>query len=429
MDSRCPISPAEAVRVRCSIPSTLGFFFRVRATHGDEVRAGNDKVILSVTQTYHKYLDVPLARPHIKDTDVAGVVAVLNSGQLCQGEMIRRFEEHLADLLGVSSAVCVSSGSAALLVAMQAFGIQAGDEVIVPDITFATTATAAVYLGATPVFCDISLTNYCMDPLQLESLISDRTKLIVPVHLGGRVADVDAIQAIAQRHSIPLLEDAAGALGSTLATKRAGAMGDAAIFSFTPTKLITTGEGGAITTNDGDFAERCRLIRNFGDHGKFDWQTLGFNFRMTEMSAALGLEQLHRLDAIIEQRKRFARRYNEAFADVSHIITPRLTAGESTNFQLYTVRLQVSELSINRDDVIARLAERGIAARLYYPALHRMKMFNANGVRENTNAKLYEQTAISLPMFADMTDTQQKHVIDTLCEIVSDAAVEEGGAT
>ena len=365
---------------------------------------------------------VPLARVNLGDDEIAAAARVIENGQLCQGEIHEQFERAFAEHLGVKHAITVSSGSTALLVAMQAIGLGPGDEVIVPDITFVSTATAATYLGATVVFCDINLENYCIDASCIEPLINDRTKLIVPVHLGGRMADMATIMAIAEKHQLAVLEDAAGAHGAAVDQRYAGTIGDAAIFSFTPTKPITTGEGGMITTNDPDIARRCRLIRNFGDQSKFEWNSLGFNFRMTAVSAALGLEQLQRLNDNIARRRSIAAIYHEAFADLPEVQTPRIPYCELTNFQLYTVLLDTTKLSVTRDEVIDQLAQQGVASRLYYPALHRMPVFEGTASaglgRKFPNADSYEESALSLPIYADMNQSEQSIVIDQMREII-----------
>jgi len=358
------------------------------------------------------------------DDEIAALAEVVRSGQLCQGQTTEQFEEKFARRVGVRHAVAVSSGSAALLVAMQALGVQAGDEVIVPDITFVSTATAAVYLGAKPVFCDISLDNYCIDTDKVAGLITSRTKLIVPVHLGGRVADVEALRPIASRHRLAVLEDAAGAHGASRCGRMAGAMGDAAIFSFTPTKLMTTGEGGMITTDDAALAARCRSIRNFGDEGKFAWNSLGFNFRMSALSAALGIEQLDRLDDHLRQRRALAARYASAFRDVAGVRAPRNTREELPNHQLYPVLCNRQQTAISRDTLMQRLKQRRIATRLYYPPLHRMPVFARWGPYSHADfpaAERYASNALCLPIFPGMNDAQQQHVIDSLCEIVAGA--------
>ena len=371
---------------------------------------------------------VPLARVAMGDDEIAAAATVIEKGQLCQGAIHEEFEQAFAARLGVQHAIAVSSGSTALLVAMQAIGVGPGDEVIVPDITFVSTATAATYLGAKVVFCDINLENYCIEASLIESLINERTKLIVPVHLGGRMADMPAIMNLAEQHHLAVLEDAAGAHGASLGQRNAGTIGDAAIFSFTPTKPITTGEGGMITTNDPQLAERCRLIRNFGDESKFEWNSLGFNFRMTAVSAAIGLQQLRQLDANVAQRREIAARYNAAFADLPEIRTPQVPSHETTNFQLYTILLDTSRLSLTRDHVIERLAEAGVASRLYYPALHNMPVFAPSTSSSGTvfpNAKDYEQSALSLPIYADMKRSEQAHVVERLRDIITRARFPE----
>ncbi len=373
-------------------------------------------------------MTVPHARPRLDDDELAAVAEVVQSGQLCHGAACERFEIEFSALMGSREAVAVSSGSAALLVAMQAMGIGRGDEVIVPDVTFVTTASAAVYLGATPVFCDISLDDYCVDVTKLSSLINRRTKLIVPVHLGGRVANVPGIKKLAVSRGIAVLEDAAGAHLSSRGGRLAGTLGDAAIFSFTPTKLITTGEGGMITTDDAALADRCRSIRNFGDRGKFAWDTLGFNFRMTAMAAALGCEQLKRLPEFLQQRRAIAEGYNQAFAASGGLTTPSWRQDEQPNHQLYPVLIDTQRAGLTRDSLIERLGRRGVASRLYYPALHRMRVFEQYGPYRDEqfpSSCHYERTSCCLPIFAGMTTEEGDMVVDAVLDSLSETQVSE----
>lgn len=367
---------------------------------------------------------MPLARPQLHDEEIEAAVAAIRSGQLCQGESTERFENAFAAQLDVRHAIAVSSGSAALLVAMQALGIEAGDEVIVPDMTFVATASAAMYLGARPVLCDIALSDYCIDPDKIAPLIGRRTKLIVPVHFGGRVAAMDRVLEMARRHGLNVLEDAAGAHLSQHQGRFAGGLGDAAIFSFTPTKPITTGEGGMITTDDDQLAERCRLIRNLGDRGKFDWHLLGFNFRMTATSAAIGCEQLKRLPDYVAQRRAIAARYEAAFAGEPAVGAPVAHDTLANNYQLYPVLLDVDSLRISRDEVIRRLAQRGVASRLYYPALHRMPVFAGAHPAADDQFPValdYQRRALCLPIFAGMSDDEQDHVAESLTSVLREA--------
>ena len=264
---------------------------------------------------FHEPLQVPLAQPWFDETEVTAAADVVRSGYLCQGPKTAEFEAAFAKVVEVKHALAVASGSAGLLVALQAMGIGPGDEVIVPDMTFISTATAAMYLGARPVLCDITLSDYCIDPAKVGPLITAKTKAIIPVHYAGQTAEMAPLSDLAAEHGLLILEDAAEAhLARYKGGKFAGTLGDAGIFSFTPTKPMTTGEGGMIVTDDDELAEKIRLIRNFGDDSKFGWHTLGFNFRMNEVAAAIGLCQLAKLQEIIAVRRQKARHYDQALA-------------------------------------------------------------------------------------------------------------------
>lgn len=371
---------------------------------------------------FYESLDIPLARPWFDDQEPAAAAEVVRSGMLCQGAKTAAFEEAFAGAVGARHAIAVSSGSTALLVALQAMGVGQGDEVIVPDMTFVSSATSAMYLGARPVLCDITLTDYNIDPARAESLVTARTKVVLPVHYAGQTADMEPLRQLAKKRGLLILEDAAEAhLARYDGERFAGTIGDMGIFSFTPTKPMTTGEGGMIVTDDDDLARRCRLFRNFGDSGKFAWHTLGFNFRLNEVAAALGLCQLAKLPEIVAMRRRKARRYDEAFAAEDAIVTPVVRGPEDSNYQLYTVRLRPEALRIERDGVIAELARRGISSRLYYPALHRMRVFA--GLRQSDdscfpNAVAFERSALSLPIFTGLKRDEQDQVIEALIEIV-----------
>ena len=366
---------------------------------------------------------IPMARPMFDERETEAAAAVVASGMLCQGDRVADFEAAFARRIGAEHAVAVSSGSTALLVALEALGVGPGDEVIVPAITFVSTATAAMYLGARPVFCDIELETYSMDPAALAPLLGPRTRAIIPVHYGGQVAELDPILDLAAARGVAVLEDAAGAHGSRYRGERpAGTLGDAAIFSFTPSKVMTCGEGGMITTGRPEIAERCRRIRNFGDHAKFDWQSRGFNFRMTEVAAAIGLVQLDKLDAMLEMRRERAAAYDAALEAIDGVIAPRARGPLDTNHQIYTVRFELEALDGGRDRLAAELGERGVASRVYFPALPGQRVFEGiadRGLAEYPNAALFDETALSLPIFAAMTEGEQRQVIDALAEVVA----------
>lgn len=371
---------------------------------------------------FHEPLRIPLARPWFDDDEPNAAAEVVRSGLLCQGPKTAAFEAAFANAIGAKHAIAVSSGSSALLVALQAMGIGTDDEVIMPDMTFVSTATCALYIGARPVLCDITLDDYNIDPARVECQITERTKAIIPVHYAGQVADMDGLQRLAEEHRLLILEDAAEAhLARYKGGKFAGTIGDAGIFSFTPTKLMTTGEGGMIVTDNDDIARECRLIRNFGDSGKFEWHTLGFNFRMNEMAAAIGLCQLEKLSDIVHMRREKARRYDEAFRGEETVITPAVRGPSDSNYQLYTLRLRLDQLDTGRNQIIAELADGGVASRLYYPALHRMGVFarfDQNDDGRFPNAVAFETAALSLPIYTGLTYDEQDRVIECLIRIL-----------
>lgn len=368
-------------------------------------------------------IHVPLSRPWFDEEEARAAAEVVRSGWLISGPVVEEFERRFGSCLGGVEAVAVNSGSSALLVALAALGVGPGDEVIVPDMTFISTATAAMYLGARPVFADINLHNYCLDPKDAERKITPRTKVIIPVHYAGHAADMDEIMEVARRYGLRVLEDAAE---SHLARYRGGAytgtIGDVGIFSFTPSKPMTTGEGGMIVTKDPDLAARCRLLRNFGDTDKFRWEMLGFNFRLPEVMGAIGLVQLDKLDRAVALRRAVAPRYTDALQDEEAVIPPTLRTPEDGNFQLYTIRLRLERLGVDRDAVIRVLEARGVGARLYYPPLHLQRVFAQDVTRpadtEAPNAVEFGQTALSLPIFPTLSTEEQGYVIATLRDIL-----------
>ena len=288
-------------------------------------------------------------------------------------------------------------------------------------MTFVSTASAAMFLGARPVFVDIEPRYHGLDPERLEHAITDRTRAIVPVHYAGHSADMGPILEIAERRGVPVLEDAAESHlaryeGKTLT----GRLGQIGIFSFTPSKPMTTGEGGMIVTDDASLAERCRRFRNFGDHGKFDWAEFGFNFRMAEVMAAIGLVQLSRLEECVVRRRQIGRRYSEAFASHAAIETPSERTPEDGNYQLYTILIR-EEDGASRDTLRDELTRRGIGNRVYYPAMHRQGVFAKYGPFDDAdfpNALRFDRCALSLPIYPELTEEDQDVVITAVRDIL-----------
>lgn len=370
-------------------------------------------------------LRVPLAKPWFDDNEPAAAHEVVASRWLISGPRVKEFEQRFSAMHGAKHGIAVNSGSSALLVSMSAMGVEAGDEVLAPDMTFVSTASSAIFLGAIPQFVDIDPRTHNMCPDDLERRITKKTRLIVPVHYAGHAADMTRIRAIADAHGIPVLEDAAEAHLAKWGGRYVGTLGQAGIFSFTPSKPMTTGEGGMILTDDDGIAERCRLFLNFGDTGKFDWDCFGGNFRMPEVMGAIGLHQLDKLPAAIDERRRIASVYTAAFEGSPAIIPPNPVSPEAINFQLYTLRLDLERLNVTRDDVLAQLAERGVSARLYYPPMHRAGVFapySPGGDADFPETVKYSACALSLPIFPGISDPQLDLVTQSLIDIVRNAS-------
>ena len=363
-------------------------------------------------------MKIPLAKPWIGAEEVEGAAAVVKSGWLVMGPKVEAFEDRFAEMVGAKYAISVNSGSSALLVSMGVLGVGRDDEVICPDMTFISTASAALFLGAKPVFVDLEMDHYNIDPAGIEAKITSRTKAIVPVHYAGHTPEMDEILAIGKKHGIPVLEDSAEAhLAKYKGGKFSGTMGQIGIFSFTPSKPMTTGEGGMIVTDDEDLAEKCRLYRNFGDSGKFEWSAMGFNFRMPEVMGSIGLCQLARLEGAVATRRQIAGKYTAAFAANPRIITPKERHPEDHNYQLYTIRIPDDGNGPNRDQLKARLAEVGVSSRVYYPSLHNQGIFSdldTGTDADYPNAVEYRNTALSLPLFPGLSLEEQEYVIESV---------------
>jgi perosamine synthetase len=369
----------------------------------------------------HRNLRVPLAQPWFGDGEVRAAAEVVKSRWLIFGPKVEDFERRFAAMHGAKHGIAVNSGSAALLVGMAALGVGPGDEVLTPDMTFVSTASSAMFLGGVPRFCDIDRTYYGMAAAALERAITPRTKVIVPVHFAGQSCELGPILEVAKKRGVRVLEDAAESHLSQYQGRYTGTLGDIGIFSFTPSKPMTTGEGGMIVTNQDDLAEACRYFRNFGDHGKFDWRTLGFNFRMPEMMGAIGLVQLERLEEAVSKRRTVAARYRDLLRGCDLITLPHERTPADANYQLFTILLDVERLKAPRDEIISSLWQAGVSTRLYYPPMHKAGVFAPFGPHKDAdypNALWYAERAMSLPIYPTITEEEQafvaKGLLDTL---------------
>ena len=358
---------------------------------------------------------IPIARPQMGDDEKRRVWDAMESGMLAQGPRVAEFEERFAAMVGVPHAVATSSGTTALHLALLGFGIGPGDEVITVPFTFIASANSVLYTGARPVLVDVREDDFTMDPSLIEAAITPRTKAIMPVSLYGQPADLPAIAAVAARHGLAVIEDAAQAHGAAVDGRHSGSWG-VGTFSFYPTKNMTTGEGGMVTTADGEVAGRMRLLREHGMAVRYHHDVLGYNFRMTDLAAAIGLAQLPRLAGFNDRRRAIAARYD---AELRGVITPVARPGVTHVYHQYTIRVA------GRDAFAERLAERGVGSAIYYPIpVHRQKPFLALGYgdeRYPVTERLTEQV-LSIPVHPSLTDDEVATVIDA----VNETAVELG---
>jgi perosamine synthetase len=390
---------------------------------------------------------IPYGRQSIDDADIEAVVKVLKSDYLTTGPAVEAFEKKVADYVGAKYAVAVSNGTAALHVACLAAGIGEGDEVITTPITFAASANCVLYCGGTPVFADIDPDTYNISPEELEKKITSRTKAIIPVHYTGQPCDMDAILEIAHKHNLLVVEDGAHALGAAYKGKKIGSIADMTCFSFHPVKPVTTGEGGMIVTDNEELYRRLVLYRSHGitrdkdmmqqyeeqlqqssdpalqeaadmlrgdviDPGGWYYQQLelGYNYRITDISCALGASQMDKLDHFLERRRQIAKKYDEAFADIPQIKIPWQQEGCQSGWHLYMI--QTMERS--RREVFEGLRQAGIGVNVHYIPVYRHPYYQRNGYAgvHCLNAEAFYERAISLPIFPGLTGQQQDYVIE-----------------
>ena len=382
------------------------------------------------TSTPTKHV-VPIAKPFIGQEEETAVLEALRSGWLSQGPRVAEFEKQFAAYVGTRHAIAVSSCTTALHLAFIGANIQAGDEVLCPSLSFIATANSVRYVGAEPVFVDIDPVTYNIDPRKIEAAITPRTRAILAVHQIGLPAAMNEINEIAKRRNLVVIEDAACAIGSVYNDKRIGSpLSLMACFSFHPRKILTTGEGGMVTTNDDAVNERLRRLRqhamDVSDVQRHQsknvilerYDEVGYNFRMTDMQAAVGLVQLGRVEGFIARRREFAARYTESFSKYNWMVPPSEPQGSRHNFQSYMVRM-LPNAPISRDDLMQSLLDRGIATRRGIMASHREKPYFSiqtdAGLPETNSAT---DNCIIFPLFHQMTDQDQHHVIESVREIV-----------
>jgi dTDP-4-amino-4,6-dideoxygalactose transaminase len=352
---------------------------------------------------------IPIARPDLGPEEVAAVTEVLESGMIAQGRKVAELEAAWEAFTGSRHAIAMGNGTLALMSIFAGIGLEPGDEVITVSHTFAATANAILFTGATPVFIDIEPDTYLIDAKKIEAAITPRTRAICPVHLFGLVADMDMIRAIADRHGLAVVEDACQAHGATFRGRKAGSFGHGA-FSLYATKNMTTAEGGFVTTNDDQLADWLRLYRNQGMRSRYQFEMLGYNFRMTDLAAAIGLAQLAKLERNTARRRAIAARYDEAFADLP-VGLPTTPDGRVHVFHQYTV-----EVGEGREAIVAELREAGVGADVYYPIpVHRQSYIMERGLHaELPVTDAAAARTLALPMFPGLTTAEQATVIEAV---------------
>ncbi|MEI7554286.1 DegT/DnrJ/EryC1/StrS family aminotransferase [Candidatus Chlorohelix sp.] len=363
-------------------------------------------------------INIPIARPEIGVEEQKAVLAVMQSGQLAQGSEVAHFEEEFARACGVKYAIAVSSGTTALHTALLAYGIGEGDEVITSSFSFIATANSILYTGARPVFVDIEPVTFNLDPALIEAAITPRTKAIMPVHLFGHPAPMYEIMDIAARHGLAIIEDACQAHLAEYNGRKVGSFGTGC-FSFYPTKNMTSGEGGMLTTNEEQVAERARMFRAHGMRRRYYHEMLGYNYRMTDLHASIGRVQLQKLPGWNARRRENAAYLNGRLAELeAKVVTPMTRDNCTHAFHQYTVIVEESS-PIKRDQLVTHLGEMGVGCGIYYPVpIHQQDVYLNLGYK--TRLPVTEQAmgaVLSLPIYPSLTVEQLERIAGSVANL------------
>lgn len=379
---------------------------------------------------------IPIAKPYLTEEEAQAAYDTILSGWITQGPRVQEFEENFAAYTGAKYAVAVSNCTTALHLALIVAGIGQGDEVICPSMSYIATANAIQYVGATPVFAEVHSVTYNLDPIDCEHRITNKTKAILLVHQIGMPADIDAFKSLAEKYNLELIEDAACAAGSEYKGKKIGSHSELVCFSFHPRKVISTGDGGMITTNREDYYNRLRLLRQHGmsisDQVRHNTKTVifedhlevGYNYRMTDIQAAVGIKQLEKLDWLVQERRKIAKKYTLAFKHLRAIRLPLEPDGFLSNYQSYSIYLEKSSL-LHRNDLMQLLLEKGISTRRGIMTAHRETAYK----KRNSDVSLpisedLQDNSILLPLYVPMSDEDVLYVIESFAGILRSKVTE-----
>lgn len=365
-------------------------------------------------------MKVRLSKPYIQEDDIAAVIEVLKSGTLSLGPRLQEFEEVVARYAGVKHAVAVNSGTSGLHLIVKSLGIKEGDEVITTPFSFIASANCILFEGATVVFADIDPVTYNIDPVKIEAAITPRTKAILPVHVFGQTCDMDAINAIAKKHNLKVIEDSCEAIGAKYKERSAGSLGDAGVFAFYPNKQITTGEGGIIVTNNDTIASLARSYRNQG-RDTMAWlghARIGYNYRISDISCALGISQMKKIDLILDMRRKVANMYLSRLSKNSDIVVPTTIPENEESWFVFVIQVKDG---INRDKVIEHLKSKEVASNTYFPSIHLQDFYKSTfGFKEGDFpvCEAISKRTIALPFYSELSESEIDYVCASLEEAI-----------
>jgi perosamine synthetase len=364
----------------------------------------------------------PVAEPEIGEEELRNVIEAVKSGWISsKGKFIEEFENSFARYIGVKHGVATSNGTAALHLALAALGVGPGDEVVVPDLTFAATINAVLYVGARPVIVDVDPSYWCLDPRELEKAITERTKAVIVVHLYGHPCDMDAIMEVAERRGLYVVEDAAEAHGAEYRGRKVGGFGHVSCFSFYGNKIITTGEGGMCLTNDEELAERMRVLRDHGmDPKRRYWHNVvGFNYRMTNLQAALGVAQLSKIEKFVEKKRMIARWYAKELSSIDGITLHPEMPWAKCIYWLYSILIDEEKTGLSRDELAQKLQSYGIETRNFFYPLHEMPPYQGYARSSCFMSSVISRKGLSLPSSTKLSEENVIYIAQKVREAIS----------